>query len=110
MRMSPAVTSSRPAIIRNVVVFPHPLGPTRMTNSWSRTVRSMPATARVSPNLFSTRSRRTSAMILLHTPLSFCSASSIAWRGFFPLHTSASIVGMMNFAYMLVAVLVIGPG
>src|SRR5438552_11947196 len=62
MRMSPAVTSSRPAIIRSVVVFPHPLGPTRMTNSWSRTVRSTPATARVSPNRFSTRSRRTSAI------------------------------------------------
>src|SRR5438128_5402542 len=62
MRMSPAVTSSRPAIIRSVVVFPHPLGPTRMTNSWSRTVRSTPATARVSPNRFSTRSRTTSAI------------------------------------------------
>src|SRR5437763_11548792 len=65
MRMSPAVTSSRPAIIRSVVVFPHPLGPTRMTNSWSCTVRSIPATARVSPNLFSTCSRSTSAMSLL---------------------------------------------
>src|SRR5438132_8154092 len=68
MRISPAVTSSRPAIIRNVVVFPHPLGPTRMTNSWSRTVRSTPATARVSPNRFSTRSGRTSAMEPLHAP------------------------------------------
>ena len=49
-------------------------------------------------------------MIGFQTPLSFCSASSIACRGFFPLQTSASIVGMMNFAYMLVAVFVIGPG
>src|SRR6059058_2863296 len=62
MRMSPAVTSSRPAIIRNVVVLPQPDGPTRMTNSWSRTVKSIPATAQVSPNRFSTPSRLTSAI------------------------------------------------
>src|SRR5437762_13345754 len=62
MRMSPLVTSSRPAIIRSVVVLPQPEGPTRTRNSWSRTVRSIPATARTSPNRFSTRSRTTSAM------------------------------------------------
>ena len=45
------------------------------------------------------------------TARSFFSASSIAARGDFPpLATSANMVGMMNFAYMLVAVLVIGPG
>ena len=51
---------------------------------------------------------------LCHQPAtarSFFSASSIAARGDFPpLATSANIVGMMNLAYMLVAVLVIGPG
>src|SRR4051812_20801977 len=62
MRMSPAVTSSRPAIIRSVVVFPHPDGPTRMQNSRSRTVRSMPATTSVSPNRLTTLSRTTSAI------------------------------------------------
>src|SRR5262245_31228400 len=59
--MSPPVTSSSPAIIRSVVVFPHPEGPTRTRNSWSRTVRSMPATATTSPKRFSTFSRTTSA-------------------------------------------------
>src|SRR6185369_10717523 len=45
------------------------------------------------------------------TARSFFSASSIAARGALPpLATSANIVGMMNLAYMLVAVLVIGPG
>src|SRR3954467_8202836 len=62
MRMSPAVTSSRPAIIRQVVVFPQPDGPTRIQNSRSRTVRSMPATTSVSPKRLTTRSRTTSAM------------------------------------------------
>ena len=33
MRISPEVTSSRPAIIRSRVDFPQPDGPTRMTNS-----------------------------------------------------------------------------
>ncbi len=45
------------------------------------------------------------------TARSFFSASSIAARGDFPpFATSANMVGMMNLAYMLVAVLVIGPG
>ena len=45
------------------------------------------------------------------TARSFFSASSIAARGAFPpLATSANMVGMMYLAYMLVAVLVIGPG
>src|SRR5689334_15421505 len=68
MRMSPAVTSSRPAIIRRVVVLPQPDGPTRMQNSRSRTVRSMPATTSVSPKRLTTRSRTTSAMVWVFTP------------------------------------------
>ena len=31
--ISPAVISSRPAIMRSSVDFPHPEGPTRMTNA-----------------------------------------------------------------------------
>src|SRR5438270_245829 len=63
MRMSPAVTSSSPAIIRRVVVFPQPDGPTRMQNSRSRMVSSIPATASTSPKRLTTRSRTTSAMV-----------------------------------------------
>jgi hypothetical protein len=33
MLMVPPVISSRPAIMRSVVDFPHPEGPTRTTNS-----------------------------------------------------------------------------
>src|SRR5262249_30083247 len=45
MKISPSVMSSSPAIIRNVVVFPQPDGPTRTTNSLSEMSRSMPRTA-----------------------------------------------------------------
>src|SRR6266542_4121463 len=41
----PFVTSSRPATIRSAVVFPHPEGPTRTTNSPSPTSRSSAETA-----------------------------------------------------------------
>src|SRR3989304_548912 len=49
--------SSSPAIIRRVVVFPHPLGPTRTPNSPSRMFieKSWPATN--SPKCFVTFSR-----------------------------------------------------
>src|ERR1700694_4783685 len=43
--MSPSVISSRPAIIRKVVDFPQPDGPTSTTNSWSAVSRSMPRTS-----------------------------------------------------------------
>src|SRR5438309_3039574 len=45
MKMSPLVCRSSPAIIRNSVVFPHPLGPRSTRNSPSRVCRSTPSTA-----------------------------------------------------------------
>jgi hypothetical protein len=53
---------------------------------------------------------RTTCFRYRYTARSFASASSIAVRGALPLATSANMVGTMNLAYMLVAVLVIGPG
>src|SRR6185437_6907606 len=45
IRSSPAETDSRPAIMRSVVVLPHPEGPTSTRNSPSAMSRSMPWTA-----------------------------------------------------------------
>ncbi len=45
---SPAVGRSRVVSIRNVVVFPAPLGPRNPTTSPSATSRSTPSTARTS--------------------------------------------------------------
>src|SRR5215218_3191248 len=45
MRSSPSVMSSRPAIMFSVVDFPHPDGPTRMTNSPSAMSRLIRSTA-----------------------------------------------------------------
>src|SRR5690606_11071774 len=42
IRMLPDVASSRPAITRSNVDFPHPDGPTKITNSPSATSRSIP--------------------------------------------------------------------
>src|SRR5262245_12269048 len=47
---SPAVVCSRPAIIRNVVVFPQPDGPSRHTTSPAATERSTSFTATKAPN------------------------------------------------------------
>src|SRR5260370_117565 len=47
--ISPVVTVSNPAIIRMVVVFPQPEGPTRTTNSPSVVVRLTSSTAKTSP-------------------------------------------------------------
>ena len=44
-RTVPRVGSSKPAIIRIVVVLPHPDGPSMEKNSPSRMARSMPRTA-----------------------------------------------------------------
>src|SRR5699024_12743661 len=41
----PSLMSSRPTIIRRIVDFPQPEGPTRMTNSPSSISRSTPLTA-----------------------------------------------------------------
>src|SRR3954453_13750815 len=46
IRMSPSLTSSRPAIMRSAVVLPHPDGPTKTTNSPSWTSRFRSETAR----------------------------------------------------------------
>ena len=47
--MLPPDTDSSPAIMRSVVVLPHPDGPTRTMNSPSPMARSMPRTAGTSP-------------------------------------------------------------
>src|ERR1700689_1915417 len=60
--MSPSVISSRPAIIRKVVDFPQPDGPTSTTNSWSAMSRSMPRTASTSSYRLITLRNVTSAM------------------------------------------------
>ena len=64
----PPEISSRPAIIRSVVDFPQPEGPTRTTNSLSLTFRlkSSTATNPSSVKIFFTCSRVTSA---INTPL-----------------------------------------
>src|SRR5690606_16082309 len=51
--ISPAETSSSPAIMRNRVDLPQPDGPTKTTNSPSATSRSMPLMIRASLNDFS---------------------------------------------------------
>src|SRR4051812_22551415 len=48
--MSPPDISSRPAIMRSVVVLPHPEGPRNTTNSPSRMVRDTSLTASTGPN------------------------------------------------------------
>src|SRR6185295_100426 len=50
--ISPPVGSSRPAIIRRVVVLPQPEGPSMTKNSPSSTVKLEPLTATKSPNAF----------------------------------------------------------
>ena len=48
----PAVWMSSPAIARSRVVFPHPDGPRKQTNSPSSTSSEMSASAVNSPNFF----------------------------------------------------------
>ena len=50
MRISPALASSSPAIMRRMVDLPQPDGPTSTTNSSCATSRSMPRTASTAPN------------------------------------------------------------
>src|SRR5664279_980425 len=57
IEIRPAVDSSSPATMRSVVVFPHPDGPSRVTNSPASTRRSMPSTATKPPNARETFSR-----------------------------------------------------
>src|SRR5450432_234761 len=64
-KISPEVGSSRPAIIRRVVVLPQPEGPSRQKNSPSWTAKLARFTARKSPKAFSRFSTRISAIALL---------------------------------------------
>src|SRR5882672_5727659 len=64
MRISPSVMSSRPAIMRSVVVLPQPDGPTSTTNSLSAMSRSMPRTAGSSSYSFTTLRSLSSAIAL----------------------------------------------
>src|SRR5438045_1106230 len=59
MYTSPAVTSSRPAMIRRIVDFPQPEGPTKTMNSPSSISSETSSTAGAAPcpNTFVTRSR-----------------------------------------------------
>ncbi len=59
-RMRPAVGSSKPPIIRSVVVLPQPLGPSSEKNSPEPMSSEMPSTARTSPKRFSRSMRRIS--------------------------------------------------
>ena len=56
----PYVGSSKPPIIRRVVVLPQPDGPSMEKNSPSRMSSDRSSTAAASPNSLETRSRRTS--------------------------------------------------
>src|SRR3954462_15353707 len=68
MITSPSVMSSRPAIMRSVVVLPQPEGPTSTTNSLSGMSRSMPQTAGVASYIFSTLRSVTCAISALGCP------------------------------------------
>src|SRR4029450_1357582 len=63
MYISPAEMSSSPATIRNVVVLPHPEGPTNTTNSLSSISRFTLFTATTSSENFFTRLRKVTCAI-----------------------------------------------
>ncbi len=56
-RIDPDVGSSNPAIMRSVVVFPHPDGPSMEKNSPSMMSKCASSTATYEPKCFVTRSR-----------------------------------------------------
>src|SRR5437773_6830145 len=64
MAISPSVMSSKPAIMRSVVVLPQPEGPTSTTNSLSAMSRSMPRTAGTSSYSLNTFRKFTCAIAL----------------------------------------------
>src|ERR1700745_2358472 len=70
IRMRPDVIDSRPATMRNVVVLPHPDGPTRTTNSLSRIPRFTSLTAWISSNFLFKLWIWTSAIALSNSVLS----------------------------------------
>src|SRR5262249_59058984 len=59
----PTDGSSNPPIIRRVVVFPHPDGPSMLKNSPSAMSRERSSTAAMSPKNLETRSKRTSTSV-----------------------------------------------
>src|SRR5918992_248906 len=64
IRISPSLTSSRPATMRKAVVLPHPEGPTSTMNSPSLASRSRSATAFVpSGKTFETSEKLTAATV-----------------------------------------------
>src|ERR1700694_345331 len=67
MKMSPPEASSRPAIMRSVVLLPQPDGPTSTRNSLSGISRLTLRTASTSSYFFDTFRRATSA--ILHSTL-----------------------------------------
>src|SRR5689334_1679210 len=60
-RIRPAVGSSKPPIMRSVVVLPQPEGPSSEKNSPGRISSETPSTARTAPNRFSRSMRLISA-------------------------------------------------
>src|SRR5438874_2249861 len=62
-RMRPAVGAMKPAIMRNVVVLPQPLGPSSITNSPSRTSSENSCTATVAPKCLDKPSISSRAMV-----------------------------------------------
>src|SRR5215831_19654826 len=61
MRTTPAFCRSSPAMIRRSVVFPHPLGPRKHTNSPGATASVTPCRATKPPNFLAMPSRATAA-------------------------------------------------
>src|SRR5689334_8709233 len=74
IRISPSVTSSRPAIIRRVVLLPQPDGPTSTMNSLSSMSRSIPRTASVRSYFLTTLRKATLAIPELSLDLALCCA------------------------------------
>src|SRR5687768_1890592 len=62
VRIAPSSGAMKPAISRSRVVFPQPLGPSKVTNSRSRTSSERSRTAVTPPNRLVTRSMRMPAM------------------------------------------------
>ena len=67
-RTRPESASSKPAIIRSVVVLPHPLGPSIEKNSPAGISRVTSSTARTSPKSFTRRSTTIIGSALIAPP------------------------------------------
>src|SRR5215470_17271653 len=78
-RIFPSVGRSKPAIRRNVVVLPHPEGPSSEKNSPASIETSIPSTAATSPNSFRSSTRSTEPVFTSH--LQRCDLVDGAARG-----------------------------